>query len=267
MFSRKESFSNRLFFNKSSFSIIIKQLELGGFNNISVKVPLDYKNFDKHEFSIDEFLSLEYNFIAQILIAKSATDTLKILFVNNSGPQTKFKDKTFPSSHSELSKFYVQSNDPVRILGLADFIKTTLKDASIRSSSVAYWHSFLMSVAVGYFFLFSILFIDIFNSDPGPFRPFFLDNILLLSFLLLISVAFIFFYVVSPVGLYLNKFEHPLLSFAKRIFAGDWKNNPIVNFFILIGKLLLAGLFVNVVWYFTQDVIINAVNFLLTLIK
>ena len=267
MFSRKESFSNRLFFNKSSFEKIVKQLNLGGFDDLSVKIPLDYNKFDKHEFSVNEFLNLEYNFIAQILVAKNESETLKILFVNNSGPKTSFKDKIFPSSHSELSKFYVQSADPVRILGLIDFIRTTLEDTSIRSITVARWHNFLMGLAMGYFFLFSILFIDIFDSEPDPFIPFFLDNILLFSFLLLLSVAFIFFYVVSPVGLYLNKFEHPLLSFTKRIFAGDWKNNPIVNFLVLICKLSVAGLFVNVIWFFTQDVIINAIRFLPTLIK
>lgn len=267
MFTRKKHFSSRLKFSPSSFGQIISRLKEAGFSEISVKIPREYNKFGKIEFSPQEFINLNYNFVSQILTAKNASDTIKILFINNSDSKAIFDDTVFPSSNSEFSKYYVETKDPMRIVGLLDFVGSLLKENSLRSSSVANLQRVLILVASTYLFFSSFILIDLAEKGSGIFSSIFYSNTYVLSFLFVIFLLYIFFYTITPGGLYLNKFEHPIISFTKRIFIGDLKDNLIISSLIRITKILFTGFIVNILWYFFGDIIINALKFLPSLLN
>ena len=173
MFNRKKYFPSRLLFSKASIEEIVKQLQDAGFQDITFKIPNEYKKFDKFEFSAREFIDLSYNFVSQILIAKNGAETIKILFINNSSSQAVFNDTTFPSSNSEHTKFSITTNDPVRIIGLIDFLEILLESNSLRKSFSANFQERLLFVT--YFFLL-IMFMsltNIFNNEKSYTITFF----------------------------------------------------------------------------------------------
>lgn len=267
MFTRKKNFSNRLKFTKNSLEQIIKKLKEGGFTEFSIKIPKSYTIFKKNEFTTDEFISLNYNFVSQILLAKSSTDTIKILFTNNTNSKANFDDTIFPSSTSELSKYYIESKDPVRIVGLIDFIDTLLEENSVRGPFMARFQNYLIFFSSIYLLLFVSIFLSFFDKNIYSPWLIFQNNILILSFIFIFSIFYIFFHIINPGGLYLNKFEHPIVSFAKRIFMGDFKDNLIISFLVFVAKLIFAGFFVNILWAFFGDTLINAIKFLPSLIN
>lgn len=262
MFNRKKYFSKRLLFNKASIVEIINQLKKAGYHDIIFKIPQEYVKFDKFEFSEQEFVDFNYNFVALIMIAKNTNETLKILFVNNSSSKTNFLDLTFPSSNSEHTKFYIETNDPARIIGLIDFLDFLLKTNSLRGPYLSFFQSGLFLSASLFVLVTVSSFTVIFDHDTSLLTSFFYKNSLLLSFITLLSLIYIFYYTITPGGLYINKFEHPFISFSKRIFIGDLKDNLIISFFLFISKLLLGGFLVNILWSFFGQTVIEALKFL-----
>lgn len=259
MFTRKIHFSSRLKFDKKSLNQIVDGFKCASFNEITIKIPNEYSTFDKKEFTYEEFINLNYNFTSQILIAKNENETIKILFINNSNSEANFLDITFPSSNSELSKYYIEVTDPTRIIGIKDFLDFLLKESSLRSYSVAKMQTFLMlvtSLYIGFFPIFAMNLKPMFNLQNSSYVHF-KDNILWFLVSLFISLSYIFFYKINPGGLYLNKFEHPIISFTKRIFIGDLKDNLIISFITWIIKLIFGGIIVNILWEILKDYFTN----------
>lgn len=268
MFTREKHFPKRLKFDLKSFNYIVEKLKEAGFDEITIKIPKEYTKFKKFEYSAEEFIKLNYNFVSQILVAKNEESSIKILFINNSSSKANFHDTIFPSSNSEYSKYNIVTKDPIKIVGLIDFIDHILYESSVRSLFISKFQSFLLFFVFLSYFFGCFLFLDIFYEDSsGFFLNTLKDSPLFISFSFIFSIVYIFYYTVTPGGLYVNKFEHPLMSFTKRIFIGDFKDNLIVNFFLTIFKLTLMGIFIQIVWHFLGDIIIDAVNFIIIFLK
>lgn len=268
MFNRRERFSNRLLFDDAAFNDIVRLLKEAGFSEINVRVPEDYKNFPKKVFTPEEFLTTNYNFTAQILSAAKKDESIKIMFINNSNAKGEFEDKIFPSSHSSSSKYYVESVDPVRLSGLQDFVRTLLAEKSLRHSYTAKLQTFF--AVVSGIFLFSTPYLLTGNFRGTDFGilthgPAALKLVLLL--LLITSPVYLFFHMIYPGGLYVAPFEHRIISFARRIYLGDLKNNLLLSFFWSVAKILLIGLvaniFYNVIWaFYGQGIMKTIASFL-----
>jgi len=258
MFSRKSDFSGRLLFDRKSFIEIIEKFKTAGFSDIVIVIPNEYKAFKKKTFTVEEFVNLNYNFLAQILIAKNNdNETIKILFINNSNFEASFNDTSFPSISSESSKFFVYTNDPVRLPGLIDFIKSLLRESSLRGPILSKIQNYLLFIA--YFYI-GIVGFAILNPTVKNLIN---NQIGLFSTLFIFCLLYIFSLNIKPGGLYINKFEHPFVSFTKRIFSCDFKNNPIINSLISIIKFVLAGLFLQIIWGLLGEWIMNTIKFLL----
>lgn len=271
LFKRRTAFSSRLKFDAGAFNEIVRQLREAGFVKVEVKIPEHYKNFPEKTLSPEEFLNKHYNFVALILCAEKSdgSEGIKILFVNHSQTKSVFSDQTFPSSHSESPKYSIHAKDPVRLLGLGDFTRTLLETNSIRSPKASRTQNALAAFAtlyilLGWIFAFSNLIdglgVMILGAGPIP-----VSSVLIL--LLVVSPIYLFIHMLTPGGLYVMPFEHPIASFSKRIFVGDLRDNPIVVFIFFIFKLAAIGLFgsifYNVVWALLGDKIMMHVNALL----
>lgn len=272
MFTRKNSFSDRLKFDSAAFNEIIRILKSARFTEIVIKIPEDYKNFEKKIFTPEEFVSPNYNFTAQILVAQNEAhqEMIKILFVNNSNSVTSFNDQTFPSSHSVSSGYHVETSDPVRLIGLDDFVKNLLEQNSIRGAGVSRLQNFLQIFSTLYllgWMFFAVSFLDNGKGFSVPFFSSFAYGEIFSVALLLASISYLFFHTIHPGGLYVAPFEHPSVSFARRIFVGDLKNNLIVVFLIWIVKVALIGvvlsLISNVIWALAGDKILQAISAIL----
>ncbi len=266
MFSRRKTFSSRLIFDRKAFNEIIHLLELADFSNISVKIPDGYKIFRKKNFTPSEFIALKYNFTAQILSAENPKqkEIIKILFVNNSGSKTTFNDEIFLSGHSVSSQYYLETVGPVRLVGLNDFAKDTLERCSIRDSGLSKMQNFLYFIGTIYLFLWWMIFIPTLAMADGFSVPFFSSyhygNAISVS-LLVTSFLYLFYIKVYPGGLYVVSFVHPTISFTRRIFVGDLKNNLIIHFFIWIIKVVIIGVAVgfisNLTWALMGESILD----------
>ncbi len=251
MFSKRVAFSRRLKFDQKSFDLLVKLLREAGFNEIKIKIPSKgYEKFLKTIFTPEEFVALQYNFLAVILLAKNATDEIKILFVNSSQIVSTFDDVTFPSAHSVSSSFFVASCDPTRLVGLTDFVNVLLTKSSLRHLATAKLQSRLYVITNSILYL---LIVSLAISKNG-FGIFIEWAIPILGFLVF-SFLYIFYFITHPGGIYIADFEHPILSFLRRLSVGDFKNNLvlafIIKFFKVIGAILLA-LFSGFLWLYIE---------------
>ncbi len=269
IFTRKNSFSDRLKFDGGSFNEIIRLLKSAGFTKITIKIPEGYKNFKKKVFSPNEFIAQSYNFTAQILVAQKDEyqEVIKILFVNNQNSITSFNDQIFPSSHSVSSKYHIETSDPVRLIGLDDFVKSLLEQNSIRSISISKLQRFLQIFSTLYLMGWMFFAVSLLSSGKGFSVPFFSSFVygdIISIVLLLASVVYLFFDMIYPGGLYVAPFEHPSMSFVRRIFVGDLKNNLILAFLIWIVKVALIGIVLslvyNVIWALVGEKILKVIS-------
>lgn len=254
MFSRKLGFSDRLKFDEKSFNQIVRQLRLAGFSKIEVRIPEKvYSHFRVTTYSPEAFVALKYNFIAQILFAKSEHDSIKFLFVNHSSYVSTFDDKNFPSGHSEKTSYVLETDDPVRLVGLNDFARTLLSENNIRGSFVATTQKLLFFLSSVYLYFYIVV--------PALIRelPLVGNNIMLTLGLFCSAIVYIFYHITHPGGLYLGPFEHPIISFIRRLWAGDPKNNLVLSFFIWLVKFLafclvtiFLGVIASMIWSFIE---------------
>lgn len=252
MFIKKVSFSNRLKFDEKSFNQIIRQLRLAGFHDIKIKIPEKiYPNFPKTIFTPDEFVALKYNFVAQILSAMNERESVKILFLNHANHTSSFNDNTFPSGHSVQTSFHLETNDPVRLSGMADFISSLLKENNKRGPFVAGLQKFLFAISTLYLYAGIFAFISVLSAPSA------MNSILLMMALSMLFIFYVFFYITHPGGLYIGPFEHPIVSFIRRLSAGDFKNNLVLTFIIWILKAIVfsvvLGVVTNVVWLYLEN--------------
>ena len=252
IFTQQNTFSDRLKFDIKSFNEIIRLLNSAGFSKIVIKIPEGYKNFEKKIFTPEEFCAQKYNFAAQILVARKDEyrEIIKILFVNNSNSITLFNDQTFPSGHSVSSKYYIGTSDPVRLGGLDNFVRKLLERNSVRNISISKLQNFLKILSTLYLIGWMLFFVAFNQNKKGLTVPFFSSLVygdLLSIALLLAAVTYLFWNMVYPGGLYSAPFEHPCVSFARRIFVGDLKNNLIVTFLIWIIKFVALGVMMGII--------------------
>lgn len=246
VFDKTKTFNGRLVFDASSLNEIGKFIRGAGFSEIKIKIPeKGYKNISGREFTLEDFVALEYNFDAQILTAKSKDEVIKILFVNRSNAVSIFNDSVLPSGHSIASSIYVESNDPVRLIGLLDFVGSLLEKNSTRSLALARTQNYLSVLASLYLFGVFGLFFSVFND--GVFsKEIFIGHWFLSIVSPILFTFYLLYHIVHPGGLYVRKFEHPLLSFYRRISAGDLRNNLIIVFLVWIFKVVIAGIIIGV---------------------
>lgn len=245
MFSRRRSLDRRKKYSKEFFISLIQQLKEAGFSEFSIVLPHNYETVNpKHSIiSVDEFVNKERNYTAIILIAKKKVhnELLKILFVNSSAKSI-FLDDTFPSATSEPPALYFQSSDPARTYALFEYFYEIL-------SQEKPWNFILNSIIN----LFSLIFIAsefIYLGAKkrllisGQFDlPIYVDIVISIIFM-----VFIFKFFKLPTGLWIKpKRETKILSMVKMAIRGELKDNPIVQFaIVIIGGiivLLLSKLF------------------------
>lgn len=265
MFTRQNIFSDRLKYDKKSFNEVVRLLRLAGFEKIQIKIPKDYQNFKRKSFTPEEFIKQEYNFVASILVAckEQEKETIKVLFVNNSKAKTSFEDTTFPSSLDMGCRYYIDTSDPVRLIGIDDFVKRTLSANSSRDSRIAKLQSvfYILNVFYIWFWFFFAVTTNLPENNgtiSAAIRIFAYSPIG--SILLFEALIYLFFYTVNPGGLYVNPFEHPWLSFIKRVLTGDYKNNLIINFFLSLTKIVFIAIFSNIIWVFAGSWILDLLH-------
>ncbi len=259
-FYRIKSFNERFLFDRGSLNNVKESLTAAGFSDLEFKIPLNrYKNISATKFSFQEFVELEYNFVAQILMASKGRELVKVLFVNNSGSKAILDDIDFPSSHSVSSGIYVESDDPVRLSGMMDFIESLVLQNSLRSIRLAKAQQILFTVSSFYLFLGPLGAVTIFN-DGRLSTEVFLQHWFMLIILPLLSAWYILYHTIHPGGLYIRGFEHPIVSFYRRLSAGDLRNNLLVVFIIWIFKIVIAGVIIGVLVNLLTDPIKELVS-------
>lgn len=246
IFNKTKNFNNRLVFDASSLCEIARFLREAGFSDIKIRIPeKGYENISGRVFTLNNFIALEYNFDAQILNAKSNNEMIKILFVNRLNAISTFNDSIFPSGHSMMSSIYVESDDPVRLIGLLDFAESSLSKNSVRSLTLAKMQNYLFVLASLYLFgVFGLFFSVV--SDGVPSKDIFFEHWFLSFVLPSLFIFYLLYHIVHPGGLYIRRFEHPLLSFYRRISAGDLRSNLILVFLVWIFKVVFAGIIIGV---------------------
>lgn len=234
----KKSYPSYYSYEKDDVLKLSEKFSAEGFSEQSWKVPVN-NNFDvgDGQFSTEKYLSLNYNFPAVIGVFKNPKnqDVIKIMFVNNQSSMKKFSDFTFPSSQSEGPKYYIESNDEIRALGLTDYAKRLLKTQNrnkglqYRLANVFNWASLLYVVAY-----FTGLKYILENSPK---------MIPLATTILAIAIVTVFFYAISiKRGIYINSFPHPFLSFIDQMMKGSFIENPITFVFIRLLAVVITGI-------------------------
>jgi hypothetical protein len=258
VFEKDESFSKRLLFDAKALKEIVAKLREAGFPTVSIQIPeRGYDNFPQKVFSAENFIDNKYNFLAQILTAKNDTETIKILFVNHGRAISSFNDRTFPSGHSMSPTIHVESHDPVRLPGMLDFVQSLLAKNSTRNPLVVKAQNALFVFGALYvIFTASFLFTAL-SSNEGSFwsATTVLENYPWTILLPIACVLYLLFYVVHPGGIYVAPFEHPLVSFYRRLSAGDLRNNLIVATIILITKFVIGGILLGVIVNITSEIL------------
>src|SRR5688572_72592 len=126
----KKQYPSYYTYERSDVLNLCSELNSKGWSKQSWKVPVN-NNFDvaKGQFTSEDFFAMNYNFPAVIGVFENPKnhDIIKIMFVNNSSSMKKFNDFTFPSSQSEGPKYYIESKDEIRAIGLTDYMKRLLK--------------------------------------------------------------------------------------------------------------------------------------------
>lgn len=234
----KKSYPNYYSFEKSDITKLCDELMSKGFSKQEWKVPTN-NNFDigKGVFTTEKYFSLNYNFAAVIAVFENPEnkDIIKIMFVNNSSSMKKFNDFTFPSSQSEGPKYYVESSDEIRAIGLAGYMKQLLKlrnrnkGIQYRLASTFNWAALLY--VAGYFVGLKYIIENMPSLLP------------LFSTLLALAIATVFLSAISiKRGIYINSFPHPLLSFIDQMIKGSFVENPITYVFIRLLAVVVTGI-------------------------
>lgn len=267
MFGRKKTFRRRLKFDGKAFNEIVRSLRLAGFTDIEIRIPeKGYESFEKKSFSPEEFINQKYNFVAQILTAKNKDETIKILFINYGKTLSPFDDKIFPSGHSVNPSFYIETLDPARLIGLEDFVQELLVRNSSRGVYFVNFFDFIFIICSLYLFVIAMAITGRVSTEN--FYSYLFQHPFYFFLIPIIAIIYLLFYTISPGGLYVAPFEHPLVSFYRRISAGDLRNNLIVASIVWIFKVLIAGVLITLLSNVISDIAGEQIaNYLRTLFK
>jgi len=229
LYAKRRRFNKNRKFDRAYLESLRNALVAGGFTEITVKLPhnlIDAKAED--EISIDEFLKRERNYPSQILVAVNpdTKEVMKALYVNIS-TKAFFKDNTFPSGHSEPAEFYVLAK-PDRLHPIFDFYYSRyFTDPNPASSTVqAFIGIFSVVLLMYYGFAY-------FAGQPGYFtRQYGIPMFDYVVVGMAILVLFLFFN--QQTGLYVKEKEFRPAVWVMRALKGEFRDNPLVNFFITI---------------------------------
>lgn len=247
MFKRRKTLSGRTKFDKN-FIISLKEMLVDAkLNKITIKIPHNYlKENEKNELDIDDFINLDRNFPAIILLAKNEKKEVevKILFVNISSPSY-FYDHTFPSGHSEPSEIYVSSKDPVQTWGLFEFFYNYIKFNNKTNN-------FDILKSIG-FFLSLVMLMAEFSSLIST-KNLFLNQTLNypLAFDLgsiFVSIILIYSYYNTTKGVYIKERKNTIGYFAIRILRGEFRDNPMFNLIISVIASIIAALIMRIIGF------------------
>lgn len=246
----KKSYPGWYSFEKDDIAHICDDLRVKGFTNQSWKVPIN-NDFDvgKGVLSTEKYFRMNYNFSAVIGVFENpkTKDVIKVMFVNNSSSMKRFSDFTFPSSQSEGPKYYVESDDEIRVVGLADYIKRILKKYNRNKGpqyalgSMFNWISIFY--IIGYFAGFRYV-----AEHYSKLLP--LANV----FIVLAIVTIILYSISIKRGVYINSFPHPFLSFIDQMIKGSFIENPITYVFIRLIAVAFTGIIGSLAFSIFQSI-------------
>lgn len=246
--SETKSYGGSFYYSKEAFLLVVADFQKEGFQKIEVKIPSNFEE-SKSSLTLEEFINLEYNFKAVILIAENTTttDLIKVLFINHTAARKNFNDYTFPSTESEGPKFYVSSQSQIRLNGLTSFVRSTLEKHNLNKGLEYQLGKFLSLLS--FFYIVGFVFLVI-NEPSRYFLVLSKEVKILLVIILPLAVMIPFLYYVSVRrGLYVKHFENPSLSFINQILVGNFKENPLIYTLCRLGGAVILGL---LIWAVTE---------------
>lgn len=256
MFSLRKNLGSNRHWDIEFISKFINDLLEGGFNQITFKKPID-KNFNAQDFGSetelsenlrklevthDEFLKQERNYSAVIMVAKNTknSDVIKVLFVNTSRATT-FFDDTFPSGNSVPSQIYIQSKDPSRVYGLAEFFHNILTQKDSSNLNITIFG--LIGI-----FIFGLELVNLLTNNKAFFQQSLKITPLVDIFLIFLSILWLSRFFNAPRGLSVNRRETATWqSYVNRTLKGDFRDNPLINLILTIGVNALVYLLFKII--------------------